>query len=152
MSGKDQYQVVGHCALGDTATDLGVSRVMLYRGAMLPGDVKAAQIAHLLDVNLIAKVPSAATGGVDATGAAVHGEGKQAVQTATGGAPGSTEDTEAAGKRAAAKAKLPTDGSAPDGRAGQDVWVEHAVVKGYSYDEASKLTKADLVELLKDKS
>lgn len=151
MASKDQYQVIGHVALVDTATDAGLTRVYLYRGAFLPGDVKAEQIAHLLDVNLIAKVPGDTTGGTDATGAAVHGEGKAAVQTATGGKPGTPEDIEADGKRAAAKAKLPQDGSAPDGRAAHEVWIEHAVAKGYSYDEASKQSKADLVELLKDK-
>lgn len=42
------------------------------------------------------------------------------------------DDADAAeAARAAAREKLPTDGSAPDGRAGKQVWVEYAVAKGY---------------------
>jgi len=56
-------------------------------------------------------------------------------------------DAEIAEKRAAAKAKLPTDGSAPDGRAGQAVWVEYLVARGSNYDDVKDVDKADLQKL-----
>jgi hypothetical protein len=51
--------------------------------------------------------------------------------------------------REAAKAKLPADGTAPDGRAAKDVWVEYAVVKGMDRGEAEKADKAELIAALK---
>jgi hypothetical protein len=66
------------------------------------------------------------------------------------GRPQSSEDdAKREQARADAKAKLPADGSAPDGRAGKDVWVEYAVSKGMDRDEAEKADKADLVAALK---
>ena len=56
-------------------------------------------------------------------------------------------ETEVADKRAAAKAKLPADGSAPDGRAAQAVWVEYLVSKGSRYDDVKDADKADLQKL-----
>jgi hypothetical protein len=58
-------------------------------------------------------------------------------------------DAEVADKRAAAKAKLPSDGSAPHGNASKDVWVEYLAGRGYDYDELVKQDKSDLVELAK---
>lgn len=51
--------------------------------------------------------------------------------------------------RTAAKAKLPTDGTAPHANAGKDVWVEYAVAKGMDRGEAEKADKADLIAALK---
>jgi hypothetical protein len=61
----------------------------------------------------------------------------------------SKADAETAERRAAAKGKLPTDGSAPDGRASKDVWAEYLAGKGYAWDELIKQDKSDLVELAK---
>lgn len=58
-------------------------------------------------------------------------------------------DPEVEAKRAAARAKLPGDGSAPDGRAGEDVWREYAVKQGMDRVEVEKASKADLVGALK---
>lgn len=63
---------------------------------------------------------------------------------------GSTEqDSDVEAKRAEARSKLPADGSLPDGRAGQPVWVEHLVGKGYGYEALVKEDKAELVKIAK---
>jgi hypothetical protein len=61
-------------------------------------------------------------------------------------------DADLAEKRAAAKAKLPADGSAPDGRLGQPVWVEYLVSKGSNYDDVQSVDKDQLVALAKQQS
>jgi hypothetical protein len=61
-------------------------------------------------------------------------------------------DAELAEKRAAAKAKLPEDGSAPDGRAGQPVWVEYLVTRGSRYEDVAKADKDELVKLAKQQA
>jgi hypothetical protein len=61
-------------------------------------------------------------------------------------------DGELEQKRAAARAKLPADGSEPDGRAGQAVWVEFMVSKGSNYDDVKDATKADLQRLHEQQS
>ncbi len=57
-------------------------------------------------------------------------------------------DVEVERKRAEAKAKLPVDGSAPDGRASEAVWVEYAVTQGLDRSEAEKAGKDELRKLL----
>jgi hypothetical protein len=52
-------------------------------------------------------------------------------------------------RREAARAKLPADGSAPHHNAGEDVWREYAVVKGYDRDTVEKSSKEDLKALFK---
>jgi hypothetical protein len=54
-----------------------------------------------------------------------------------------------AAKRAAAKAKLPADGSAPDGRAGQPVWAEYLVARGSRYADVKDADKDELIKLAK---
>jgi hypothetical protein len=58
-------------------------------------------------------------------------------------------EQEIADRRAGAKAKLPSDGSAPDGRASKDVLVEYLAGKGYAYDELVKQDPAELRQLTK---
>lgn len=58
----------------------------------------------------------------------------------------STDDgTEA--KREAARAKLPEDGSAPDGRASQEVWAEFMVTQGSAYEDVKGVSKQELKAL-----
>lgn len=51
--------------------------------------------------------------------------------------------------RVAARSKLPADGSAPDGRASQAVWVEYGVAQGRDYTALAALGKDDLMKELK---
>lgn len=60
-----------------------------------------------------------------------------------------TSDVDAEARRAAARQKLVEIGGTPDGRHGQDVWVEYAVNQGMDRAEAEKATKSDLVAALK---
>lgn len=152
MSG--QYQVVAECAHATVNTAQGPMIVLLMKGAMVPAD--APQLQHLLDNGFVAEVGSAETGGVDAAGIPA---GAYTVEVPPGvtttpveNSPGRNADAEVAEKRAAAKAKLPTDGSAPDGRASKDVWVEYLVSKGSNYDDVVAADKAELQKLASQQS
>lgn len=80
----------------------------------------------------------------DSDSAGSDGELEDAGQDA--GDEASKPDPEVEAKRQAARAKLPTDGSRPHANAGQPVWVEYLVTKGYDYDTLVKADKKDLVE------
>jgi hypothetical protein len=161
-----QYQVVGPIAYATTDTARGPTKLAYYRGSLLPEGTKPTQIEHLMSVGLIepwAATPSAVAtepvqpaGASDpaAAGAVVTGveagDGPAVVQDDTTGDSGPAEqgdgdDVEA--KRADARAKLPADGSKPDGRAGQAVWAEWLVSKGYDYGQVARADKKELVEL-----
>lgn len=52
-----QYTVTGASAYVKTHTEHGLTSLLLYRGAPVPGDVDKATIEHLLTVGLIEAVP-----------------------------------------------------------------------------------------------
>jgi hypothetical protein len=156
------YQVVAECAHVTLSTPTGRMNVLLLKGALVPAD--APELERLLDLGYVAKVGGEETGGVDASGipAGAYTSDVPAAVTSTPVEKSAEQrkadaeaaekfkaDADVADKRAAAKAKLPADGSAPDGRASKDVWVEYLAGNGYSYDELIKQDKADLVELAK---
>jgi hypothetical protein len=98
------------------------------------------------------------TTSADVSPDAQHSEGNDPADPGLTNAPTATDpataerdkaDAELAEKRATAKAKLPEDGSAPDGRASKDVLVEYLAGKGYSYDELVKQDPAELKALAK---
>ncbi|MEV5819291.1 hypothetical protein AB0L22_08960 [Micromonospora haikouensis] len=154
------YQIVGECAYVSTDTPSGRTRVLMYKGALVPGN--APELKHLLNAGLVVKVSGDETGGVNADGLTVteaddldgdaprrdsdsvltspHSTGEQPGGDQTGG-----DSTDA--KRASAQARLPKDGSAPHPNAGQPVWVEWHVKQGGSYDDLAKQDKAELVKL-----
>lgn len=148
-----RYQVIGHCAHATTRGSSGRVRQLFFKGQLLPEDTPGQEIRHLLSVNLIKPVGAPATPTVSASAAQPVTDTPvgqptltEAEITATAPANPAT-DTEVEAKRAAARAKLPTDGSRPDGRAAQAVWVEYLVTKGYSYDAVVNEPKATLMEL-----
>lgn len=159
------YQVVAECAHASVNTPMGKTVVLLYKGALVPED--APQLQHLLEIGSVVRVDQDETGGVNADGVpsgAIDGsvppgvtstpvekseEQKRAEAVADAK---SKADPETAERRAAARAKLPEDGSVPDGRAGKDVFVEFLAGKGYDYDELVKQDKPELVELAKQPS
>ncbi|MFG1846765.1 hypothetical protein [Micromonospora carbonacea] len=154
------YQIVGECAYVSTDTPSGRTRVLMYKGALVPGN--APELKHLLDSGLVVKVGGGETGGVNADGltateaddldgdaprrdsdgvlTSTYSSGEQPTGDQSGA---DSTDT----KRAAAQAKLPKDGSAPHPNAGQPVWVEWHVAQGGNYDDLAKQDKADLVKL-----
>lgn len=153
------YQVTGHMAGVKTMTTNGPMWITLYRGAILPADVTEDRIRHLLDVNLITEVPDGTLAGVDAAGVAVaHGAAGPVPPGQDSDSDGEDGDDEepddevngdAATIQAAAKAKLPADGSAPDGRASKAVWVEYGVSKGYDRASLEAEEKPTIVALFK---
>lgn len=60
------------------------------------------------------------------------------------------DDPDAEAKRADARRQLPQDGSAPDGRKSDAVFVEYLVARGYDRAEVEKASGADLRRLAKD--
>jgi hypothetical protein len=85
------------------------------------------------------------------------GKADKAAPKETGGTPAQAasqagdpvEANEVLQRRAAAAAKLPADGSAPDGRAATEVWVEYAVRQGYDRETVEKSSKDDIRALFK---
>lgn len=140
MTDVTNYKVVGECA--HVKVDGGLR--LAYKGAPVPDGQDPKRLEHLLSTGLIAKVDDADL----APNAAVVAD----EFATTGGQRVKPEvDSEQEQKRAAAKAKLPTDGSAPDGRASHEVWVEYAVSKGLSREESEKASKDDLKAALAQK-
>lgn len=154
----DMYQVVAECAYVTVSGPTGRAITLREKGALVPGDTPNLQ--HLLDNHFVVKVGAEATGGVDADGIP---SGAYTTDVPAGITSTPVEKTaeqrqadaqakaerETVEKRAAAKAKLPADGSVPDGRASKDVLVEFLAGKGYSYDELAKQDRDELAKLAK---
>jgi hypothetical protein len=162
-SGK-RYQVVGAAALLTQDSVTGPMTVHVYRGAVVGPGARPEEIRHNLSVGLLAEIPADGAAGVDAAGVPlVDGQ-----RTVGGGEPGGPEqpaapapavepsktDGEQAGdaaaaRRDAARAKLPADGAAPDGRASKDVWVEYAVAAGYDRATVEATDRDEIKALFK---
>lgn len=153
---SDRYQVVAECAYVKTSDSAGTSWRLYEKGALINGDTPNLQ--HLLTNNYVVKVGGEATGGVDAAGVpsgAYEVEVPSGITTTPVEVDGEKKAADAAAKaaaevdekRAAARAKLPTDGSAPKSSHGQDVWVEYLVANGSAYDDVAKADKAELMKL-----
>jgi hypothetical protein len=159
-----RYQIIAECAYAKVADAGGVSWRLFEKGALIPANTP--NLDHLLKNGYVAKVGDEETGGLDASGVPAGAAGIDVppgiTTTPAGGsvvganpnAPTEADKAavELAERRAAAKAKLPEDGSAPDGRAGKDVHVEYLAARGYDYDELSKQDKAEIVEMSKQQS
>jgi hypothetical protein len=146
-----RYQVVSQAVLVTTDTISGPMLTTVYRGGVVVGDPDTDQrLRHNVESGYLAEIPSDATGGVDAVGDAVA-TGKDGTPV-DGGKPadqaGKAFDAEAQTRREDAAAKLPADGSAPDGRASEAVWVEYAVSKGVNRADAEKAGKDELRRML----
>lgn len=135
------YQVVAEAAHVTTAGGLK----LLYKGAIVPDDCDPKRVKHLLDTGLIKEIGKAADAELAPNAAVVPDE-----FATTGGEQPAVESGQAEldRRREAARAKLPSDGSAPDGRASHEVWVEYAVARGLSREEAEKASKDDLRKAL----
>jgi hypothetical protein len=176
------YEVIAECAHVTVMEpgDISVTK-LLYKGAPVPDGVEPKRLKHLIDSHLVAevgKVPLAPNASVSQDPAAgldsvtrdlltgkpaaertvpsdvaaavaetAVNEGSVDKATIAPGAEG-----EFAERRAAAKAKLPSDGSAPDGRASKDVLVEYLATKGYLFEELVKQEPAELKALVKQQS
>ena len=133
------YMVVGHCAHATVQTPHGRVQQLHFKGAVLPSDVPEQEIRHLLSVGLIEPIDAPSD---VAPAPAGTGDGTPAAEQ-----PQPEVDPEVEAKRANARAKLPADGSPPDKRAAQAVWVEYLVTKGYDYDALAKEDKQTLISL-----
>lgn len=145
------FQVQSACVLVPIVTTEGSFLQTLYAGSVFEADATDRRIVHNADSGYILELGAKATPGVDGAGVPVVND-KRADGT-DAGAPVALNDpgvvNEQAQARAAAAAKLPEDGSAPDGRASQPVWVEFLARKGYDFSELQKQDKAELIKLAK---
>lgn len=142
-SGTRQYKVTGHCATFTADTAQGRMNITVYRGHLVPPGATDKQIRHNLSMGLIEPF-GADVARQDPTTRAPKPPQDPSPGPAAGPSPDDLSE-----ERKAAQAKLPTDGSAPHANAGEAVWVEYAVTKGYDYSAASAAGKAELVKLLK---
>jgi hypothetical protein len=134
----------------------GVGRYVYANALIDPDEVGEAEAERLVTEKYLRWVEVGDEGQVmplDADGSPVEG-----APTGTGGSPavaGSAQDStlsadpDVLARREAAQAKLPQDGSMPDGRAAQEVWVEYAVRKGYDRETVEKSSKDDIRALFK---
>lgn len=148
----DKKMLQGRAALTLVIPTGGVGRYV-YSGALVdPDEVGELEAERLVDEQYLRWV----TVGEDGTVRPDDAEGDAPAESA--GAPAKagnphdgtlSDEPEVLARREAAKAKLPQDGSAPDGRASKDVWVEYAVTKGYSRSEVEKSDRDDIKALFK---
>jgi hypothetical protein len=169
-SDTKRYQVVSAAVI--VPVDRGDGPVIhtLYRGMVFDGDPTNVRVAHNAESGYIVEIGADAVAGVDAAGTplvddkptvgdgnpgdpvptfdpgVVNEQAHRAVAQA-GDEQAKADAVEA--KRAAAAAKLPADGSAPDGRAATEVWVEYAVRQGYDRETVEKSSKDDIRALFK---
>lgn len=143
----DIYQLTGECAYITMPSQYGFSKGLYYKGAVIPGD--APELPHLLSSGMAVKVGDDAGIGLNAEGGLGPAETPVTPADVEASKPPAGPVDEVEAKRAEARAKLPTEGSAPDGRAAQPVLVEYLVTKGYDYDAIKAAEKAELVEMVK---
>lgn len=147
------YQVTAECVYATVSSPYGLTRQLLLKGALIPGD--AQELEHLVASGMVAKVGSDDVTGINALGGLGTAETDQgaagSIVTSSPTMPpaGPTDEEKAEAVRAAARAKLPADGAAPHANSGRDVWVEYAVSKGMDRTEAEQADKPDLVAALK---
>ncbi len=167
-----RYQVVAECAHVLVTDHSGVKAThLLYKGAFLPEEVDADRLKFLIDGGFVAEegetpvAPNAAVDQDPRTGAdsvsteklrgqsdeQIEAARREAEEKAKADSDAAKADQELAEKRAAAQAKLPPDGSLPDGRLGQPVWVEFLVKSGSSYDDVRDAEKDELIKLAKQR-
>jgi hypothetical protein len=152
MADTKRYQVVSACAIVPVMTHDGEYLQTLYAGAGFDANPNHPRVAHNVESGYIAEVGAKAALGTDTAGVPMADDKR----TAADGEPSEPVDLNDPGvvneqqqARSAAAAKLPTDGSAPDGRASQAVWVEYLVSRGSRYEDIKDADRADLQKLAK---
>lgn len=132
-----RYQVSGECAHAMQETPLGLTQVLLYKGALLPTHTEPDRIDDLLSKGLIVEVPDPnnpivpPSGGPTDEDAGIKVDGEYV-------APGDKP------------AKKADDGpQVPDEKSTKAEIVDYLVAEGGNRTELNKSDKGDLVELLK---
>lgn len=157
----DVFQVVAECAHVTVSGPTGRAQTLLLKGALVPAD--APELGRLLREGYVAKVGGDATGGLDATGTPSGAYTTEVPASITTTPVEQTDEQKAAAvkakaaaeleqTRAAARAKLPEDGAAPDGRAAREVRIEWLAKQGHNYDELAKQDDAALKDLVRQRS
>ncbi len=154
------YQLTTDNADVTMPTANGLTKVRVYKGALIPG--ASPEVEHLVAGGYAVKAIADDTGGLNADGVPLVEVEQQAKAGKKGSAKSDlTEpvvedpdpfeagpDVEA--RRAAARDRLAELGDkAPDGRASKDVLVEYLVASGSRYEDLASAEKAELVEMVK---
>jgi hypothetical protein len=158
MHPRQQYRVVGHYVTAKIMSVDGPMVTGFNKGMILPYGVDPASIKHLLGVKLIEPFGDMPEPTVDVDPVVdtlvPEPEPEAEEPPARSNTPTPPTETipivddEAETRRAEARAKLPTDGTLPTRRHGQQVWVEAAVLRGYDRAAVEADTKDELVDLL----
>ena len=117
---SDQYRVVGHCALITQDTVNGPTKLLLMRGAVVGPGAKRSEVEHNLSMGLIEPVG--------------------------GAVPAAVEPVRDAGEDPAADPAPAGPVGRPSQADNKAAWVEWAVSQGADRDEATKASKAELID------
>lgn len=151
-----RYQVISAAVVVPVEGNDGVVMHTLYRGMVFDGNPDNVRVKHNADSGYIAEIGADAVAGVDNSGTPLVDD-KPTVGDGNPGDPVALNDPgvvndeahQVSAKRTAAKASLPADGSAPDGRASREVWAEYAVAKGYDRTVVESSSRDDIKALFK---
>lgn len=151
-----RYQVLSAAVVVPVATADGTVLQTLYRGSVLEADPTDLKVKHNADAGYITEIGEKAVAGVDNSGTPLVDD-KPTVGDGNPGDPAALNDPgvvndeahQVSARRQAAAAKLPADGSAPDGRASEDVWREYAVAKGYDRTAVEGSSRDEIKALFK---
>ena len=128
------YRVVGELGVFTANTPAGPVRTTVYKGSVVPDGATPEEIRHHLSMRLIEEVD-----GGPAPEPAPVGDGPPvAPPPSADSVP--FDDPE----RVKAREKLNPDGSAPHANAAEAVWVEYAVSRGHSFDDAKAAGKEEI--------
>ncbi|MGP3914308.1 hypothetical protein [Nonomuraea sp. 10N515B] len=125
----DRYRVIAPYVIARTVTQDGVRMVGLGEGALVPDDVPAEWLAHHLRKKMIEKVASAEPPApqTPATPPESTGEGEEA------DGPG-----------------LPAPPPPTGPGSSQKAWVDYAVARGLSREEAAAMSRDELIAALRE--
>jgi hypothetical protein len=147
MSGM--LQLTAECAYVTVEGPVGRAKTLLYKGAVFPASAPEAE--HLTTSKMCVPFGDDGDVGLNAEGGLGPAETDASlpgsVVAVVSAAPDVVSPDEAE-RRAAAVAKLDEAGGVPDGRHGEDVWVEYAVRQGLDRDEARRAGKEELRKAL----
>lgn len=134
----DRYRVTAPYVIAKTVTADGPQMKGLYKDALVPDDVSEEWLAHHLRKKMIEKVGHAAP----APAPAPPRQQPQQARPAQEAKPSEEDKPPAAGEPAAPPESGPGSG--------QKAWVDYAVARGMSRDEAAAMPRDDLIAALRE--
>ncbi|MER7500448.1 hypothetical protein AB0L05_27700 [Nonomuraea pusilla] len=129
------YKVIAPYVIAKTVTSEGVRMKGLNEGALVPDDVPEEWLAHHLRKKLIEKLPEPEAALTPAPASEQGGQSEEVPSTPQAAPPGPET------------AQAPPE-SGPG--SGKQAWVEYAVARGMSREEAGAMSRDDLIAALRE--